>query len=90
MQVWRRLQVYREPINNTDWLHADSYQGYHKLPENIRVVGCWAHARRKFDEALQTLPKEKRQDSLAAAGECYCTRLFQLEQSLVGLTPEDS
>lgn len=39
------------------WLHADGYQGYHKLPENIRVVGCWAHARRKFDEALQTLPK---------------------------------
>ena len=25
-------------------LHADGYQGYHKLPENIRVVGCWAHA----------------------------------------------
>ena len=70
------------------WLHADGYQGYHKLPENIRVVGCWAHARRKFDEALQTLPKEKRQDSLAATGECYCTRLFQLEQSLMDLTPD--
>lgn len=28
------------------YLHADGYQGYHKLPENIRVVGCWAHARR--------------------------------------------
>ena len=27
------------------WLHADGYQGYHKLPGNIRVVGCWAHAR---------------------------------------------
>ena len=52
-------------------------------------VGCWAHARRKFDEVLQTLPKEKRQASLAAAGEYYCTRLFQLEQSLVGLTPEE-
>ena len=71
------------------WLHADGYQGYHKLPENIRVVGCWAHARRKFDEALQTLPKEKRQNSLAATGECYCTRLFQLEQSLMDLTPEE-
>jgi len=22
---------------------------------NIRVVGCWAHARRKFDEALHSL-----------------------------------
>ena len=67
-------------------LHADGYHGYHKPPENIRVVGCWAHASRKFDEALQTLPKEKRQKSLAAAGGCYCTQLFQLEQSLMELT----
>lgn len=71
------------------WLHADGYQGYHKLPENIRVVGCWAHARRKFDEALQTLPKEDRKGSLAATGECYCTRLFQLEESFAELTPEE-
>lgn len=71
------------------WLHADGYQGYHKLPENIRVVGCWAHARRKFDEALQTVPKEQRKDSLAAAGECYCTKLFQMEQAFAALTPEE-
>ena len=42
------------------WLHADGYQGYHKLPENIRVVGCWAHARRKFDEAFAELTPEER------------------------------
>ena len=71
------------------WLHADGYQGYHKLPENIRVVGCWAHARRKFDEALQTLPKEMQKDSPAAIGECYCSRLFKLEQALAELTPEE-
>ena len=70
------------------WLHADGYQGYHKLPENIRVVGCWAHARRKFDEALQVLPKEGRKGSLAATGECYCTRLFQLEESFAESMPE--
>ena len=62
------------------WLHADGYQGYHRLPGNIRVVGCWAHARRKFDEALGTLPQEKRKDSPAAIGECYCSQLFKLEQ----------
>ena len=71
------------------WLHADGYQGYHKLPGNIRVVGCWAHARRKFDEALQTLPKEMQKDSLAAIGECYCSRLFKLEQAFAELTPEE-
>ena len=71
------------------YLHADGYQGYHKLPEKIRVVGCWAHVRRKFDEALQTLPKEKQQGSLAAVGECYCTKLFQLEETLSELTAEE-
>ena len=71
------------------WLHADGYQGYHKLPENIRVVGCWAHARRKFDEALQTLPKEMQKDSPAAIGECYCSRLFKLEEAFAELTPEE-
>ena len=71
------------------WLHADGYQGYYKLPEKIRVVGCWAHARRKFGEALQILPKEKRQDSLAAVGECYCTKLFQPEETLSGLAAEE-
>ena len=71
------------------WLHADGYQGYHKLPGNIRVVGCWAHARRKFDEALGTLPQEKRKDSPAAIGECDCSQLFALEQALAELTPEE-
>lgn len=71
------------------WLHADGYQGYHRLPENIRVVGCWAHARRKFDEALQTLPKEMQKDAPAAIGECYCSQLFKLEQALAELTPEE-
>ena len=51
-------------------------------------MGCWAHARRKFDEALQTLPKENRKGSLAATGECYCTRLFQLEESFAELAPK--
>lgn len=75
-------------FNAAGWLHADGYQGYHKLLETIRVVGCWAHAQRKFDEAIQVPPKGERKGSLAAAGECYCTRLFQLEESFAELTPE--
>lgn len=54
----------------------------------MELMTMRAHARRKFDEALQTLPKEKRQDSLAATSECYCTRLFHLEQSFAELTPK--
>ena len=71
------------------WLHADGYQGYHKLPPGIRVVGCWAHARRKFNEALSTLPAEKRKTSPAAQGETYINELFRVEEALAPLNPEE-
>ena len=35
------------------------------------------------------MPKEERKNSLAATGECYCTRLFQLEESFADLSPEE-
>lgn len=71
------------------WLHADGYQGYHKLPEQIRVVGCWAHARRKFDEALNALPKETRVGSEAAKGVALCSSLFKIEETLSELSAEE-
>ena len=71
------------------FLHADGYDGYHKLPKRITVVGCWAHLRRKFDEMLQTIPKEKRASSDAAKGIAYCDKLFHLEKQFTSLTPED-
>ena len=71
------------------WLHADGYQGYHRLPENIRVVGCWAHARRKFDEALTTVPKEQQSASKPAEALCHFAKLFQMEQDFAALTVEE-
>lgn len=72
-----------------DWrgyLHADGYEGYHRLSESIAVVGCWAHVRRKFDEALKIVAKEAREDSLALAGKRYCDQLFELERKFVNLS----
>ena len=71
------------------YLHADGYDGYHKLPENITVVGCWAHLRRKLFDALKTLPKDKQPDSNAAKGVAYCDRLFNFEKQFALLTPEN-
>ena len=73
----------------TGWLHADGYQGYHKLPENIRVVGCWAHARRKFDEALTAGAKEQQSASKPAEALSYFAKLFQMEQDFTALTVEE-
>lgn len=72
----------------TGYLHTDGYEGYHKLSENITVVGCWAHLRRKLFDAMTTLPKERQADSLAAKGVEYCDRLFHYEKQFSSLTPE--
>jgi len=71
------------------YLHTDGYAGYHSLPEEIVIVGCWAHARRKFDEALKGMPEKDRGDSGALIGKRYCDRLFAIEQELCGLSPGD-
>lgn len=71
------------------YLHADGYQGYHKLPGNIRVVGCWAHARRKFDEALNAIPPDRREGSAALTGLQYCNELFAWEKEFAALSPEE-
>lgn len=70
-------------------LHADGYAGYHALPDEITVVGCWAHARRKFDEAVKSLPKGKVSGSSAAQGLTYCNLLFEIEQGLKDKTAEE-
>ena len=71
------------------YLHTDGYSGYHKLPEDIIIVGCWAHLRRKFFDALKTLPKEKQPGSNAAKGVAFLDKLFHLEKQLAPLPPED-
>jgi len=63
------------------FLHTDGYEAYHGFPPGITVVGCWAHLRRKFDEALKAMPENARKDSAAMAGFDYCNRLFMLERA---------
>lgn len=70
------------------YIHADGYDGYHKLPKDFIVVGCWAHARRKFDEALKGLTKEQQKSSAAETGMWYCNVLFRLERKYAEYTSE--
>ena len=71
------------------YLHADGYQGYHKLRPDIRVVGCWAHARRKFDEAVNSLPQKEQANCAALEGQAFCTKLFAIEAEIQGLSIEE-
>ena len=69
------------------YLQTDGYSGYNAVDGAIHV-GCWAHARRKFDEALRAVPKGKRSPT-AEQGVAYCTELFKLEEKLKALSPEE-
>lgn len=53
------------------------------------MVGCWTHARRKFDEAVKSLPKGKAKGSSAAQGLAYCQKLFDLDERFADLSPEE-
>jgi transposase len=58
------------------YLQADAYTGYDELYAGGRIieVGCWAHARRKFDEAKSS-DAERAHGALAWIG-----RLYQVER----------
>ena len=46
---------------------TDGYQVYHTLEkekEDLKIAGCWVHCRRKFEEALEVIPKELRKQSV--------------------------
>ncbi|MCL1877232.1 MAG: IS66 family transposase [Defluviitaleaceae bacterium] len=75
--------------NFSGYLHADGYEGYHDLSDNIKVVGCFAHARRKFDEALKGMSKSDQADSRAMIGKKFCDKLFSLERDLAKLTAKE-
>jgi transposase len=71
------------------YLHVDGYPGYHKV-ENVTLVGCWAHARRKYDEALKAAPQaRKNPEAVAAQGLAYCNKLFAIERELKEATAEE-
>jgi transposase len=75
--------------NFNGYLHADGYDGYHDISVNIKVVGCFAHARRKFDEAIKGLSKKDQSNSTAGIGKQFCDKLFLLERGFTELSADE-
>ena len=72
------------------YLQTDGYDGYNKVcsQNDITQLGCWAHARRKFDEALKSQGKLKiKKVSLAAVGLKRIQCLYAVERQAKALTP---
>lgn len=61
---------------------SDGYEVYDTIAGEHRLVhlGCWAHCRRRFHEALQALPKDKRgAEQLPARFIALIGRLYHVE-----------
>ena len=71
------------------YLHADGYSGYNHLPNAIIRIGCWAHMRRKWMDALKGIPKESRGASVSDEALKRIGYLFHLEYIWRMLTPEE-
>jgi transposase len=70
------------------YLQVDGYAGYHKVPD-VTLVGCWAHSRRAFTDALKSLPANSTKPVTATEGLNFCNQLFAIERKLKELDPND-
>jgi transposase len=71
---------------------TDGYQVYHtaeKELENLTIAGCWVHARRRFDEAQNVLPKPARKESMAYLVMKQIQAIYREEGKLKDLTSEE-
>lgn len=67
---------------------TDGYQVYHTIEkerDDLKIAGCWAHARRRFDEALKVLPKSSQQSSLAYLALKQIQAIYREENKLASL-----
>lgn len=68
------------------YLHTDGYDGYSLMSE-VTLVGCWAHARRYFVDALKVLPPKKdNTPTTTEEGLVFCNKLFEIERELRDVT----
>jgi transposase len=66
------------------YLLCDGYAAYGTL-KAVTLSGCWAHARRKFSDALKAQPKKTGKATVALG---YIQKLYAIERAAKGLPPD--
>lgn len=71
---------------------TDGYQVYHTLEkekEDLKIAGCWVHCRRKFEEALEVIPKELRKQSVLDLIMNQIRAIYREEGKLSGFSADE-
>ncbi|MCF8051498.1 MAG: IS66 family transposase [Desulfobacterales bacterium] len=63
------------------YVQCDGYGGYDALgrEKGVTLVGCWAHARRKFDKVIKARSSKKKQGAAEKAVK-FIAKLYQVEK----------
>jgi transposase len=73
-------------------VQSDGYKGYDFLDliEGIRLIGCWAHARRKFTDVIKAQGKNRKKGA-ADKALSYIKKLYKIERTArkEKLSPEE-
>ena len=74
----------------TGYLQTDGYDGYNAVvaANALVALGCMAHARRRFDEAVKAQGKNKRWGK-AWRGLALIQQLYRIEQQARSMTPDE-
>ena len=92
-QKTRNASHPREFLKNFNGICVtDGYQVYHTIEaerEDLKIAGCWSHARRRFDEAVKALPKAKQKDSRAYLALTMIQAIYREEKLLKDLPAEE-
>ena len=71
---------------------TDGYQVYHTLEkerEDLKIEGCWVHCRRRFNDALEVIPKAHRKESILHLIMKQIQAIYREEKKLSDLSPKD-
>ena len=94
-QPSRKADHAREFLKNfSGTLVTDGYQVYHKLDnerEDLKVAGCWIHARRPFAEFIKSLEKKGNSSTGTIAHEAYAriTEIMHMDNEYDDLSITD-
>lgn len=74
-------------------LVTDGYQVYHALKKecggDLKVAGCWAHAKRKYAELRKSLKPDNPHRVLCVKGEKYISAIYHVDNLYKDMDPEE-
>lgn len=74
-------------------LVTDGYQVYHKLagerPDELKIAGCWAHCKRKFDDVLKALKSSNPKGAVSAEAHKRIAAIYHVDNMYKAASPEE-